>query len=44
MGHRLQIARENGVKYVLYSNTPIPQKIKMWLKKKGIDFFELLDE
>jgi len=42
MGTGLTIAREHGAQYRLYSNTPIPQEIKIWLQKKGIPFFEFL--
>jgi len=43
MGHRLNIAKQNGATYELFSNTPIPQSIKDWLTKKGIPFTEILD-
>lgn len=36
----LNIARENGAHYELYSNSPIPQNVKDWLTKKGISFTE----
>lgn len=39
----LSIASENGVRYELYSNSPIPQEIKNWLIKKGIPFVEFLE-
>ena len=42
MGSGLKIAREYGAKYKLYSNTVIPQEIKIWLTKKEIPFIELL--
>lgn len=38
MEGRLNIARQNGATYELYSNIPIPQVIKDWLTKKGIPF------
>ncbi|MCX7920466.1 MAG: pilus assembly protein [Clostridia bacterium] len=40
MGHRLKIAKDNGATYELHSNTPIPDNIKEWLRKKGIPFTE----
>ena len=43
MGDRLNIAKQNGATYELFSNTPIPQAIKDWLIKKGIPFTEILD-
>lgn len=43
MGHRLAIAKENGATYELFSNSPIPESIKIWLDKKGIPYTELLD-
>lgn len=43
MGDRLNIAKQNGATYELFSNTPIPQTIKGWLAKKGISFTEFLD-
>ena len=43
MGQRLQIARENGAEYVLFSNTPIPPKVKDYLDKKGIRYQETLN-
>jgi hypothetical protein len=43
MGTGLKIANENGAKYELYSNTPIPQEIKDWLTKKCIPFKEFLE-
>lgn len=43
MGDRLNIAKQNGATYELFSNTPIPQSIKDWLTKKGIPFTEFLD-
>jgi hypothetical protein len=42
MGDRLRIAKENGASYELFSNSPIPDKIKQWLTKKGIPFTEIL--
>ena len=42
MGDRLRIARENGVDYELFSNTPIPQNVKSWLELKGIKYYETL--
>ena len=42
MPQRLQIAREQGATFELFSNTPIPESIKEWLIKKGIPFTELL--
>ena len=41
MGTGLKIARENGAKYELYSETPIPQEIKDWLTSKEIPFKEI---
>jgi hypothetical protein len=41
MGHRLSIAKSCGAKYKLFSNSPIPQAIKDWLTKKGIEFTEI---
>ena len=38
MGDYLNIARNNGATYQLYSNTAIPQEIQDWLIKKGINF------
>lgn len=43
MGDRLRIAKENGATYELNSNSPIPQKIKDWLTKKGIGCTEWLN-
>ncbi|MDP9960383.1 hypothetical protein [Chryseobacterium lathyri] len=43
MGHRLQIATENGAKYELFSNTEIPENVKSWLSKKGIKYYETLE-
>ncbi len=34
MGERLRIAKENGATYELFSNTPIPDEIKVWLTQK----------
>ncbi|MFK8301724.1 hypothetical protein ACI75Y_02325 [Capnocytophaga stomatis] len=34
MGSRLKIAIENGANYELFSNTPIPNNVKDWLKKQ----------
>lgn len=42
MPQRLQIAREQGATFELFSNTPIPESIKEWLTKKGIPFTEIL--
>ena len=42
MGERLKIATNNGKQYFLFSNTPIPDYVKEWLSKKGIEFFETL--
>ena len=44
MGARLRIAGDHGASYELFSNTPIPMEVKMWLSKKGIEYTELLDE
>ena len=38
----LQIAREHGATFELFSNTPIPESIKEWLTQKGIPFTEIL--
>jgi len=43
MGDRLRIAKENGVEYQLFSNSKIPDKVKQFLDKKGIKYFETLD-
>lgn len=43
MGARLRIAKDNGVSYELFSNTPIPQNVKNWLDKKGIKYYEILN-
>jgi len=43
MGDRLRIAKENDATYELFSNTPIPESIKVWLRKKGIPFTEILN-
>jgi filamentous hemagglutinin len=43
LGHRLRIAREHGATFELFSNTPIPLHIKVWLTIKGITFTELLE-
>ncbi len=43
MGDRLRIAKENDATYELFSNTPISDKVKEWLSKKGIEFTETLD-
>ena len=43
MGHRLQIAKKHDATFELFSNTPIPQKIKAWLATKGIPCAELLE-
>ena len=42
MGDRLKIATNNGKLYILFSNTPIPDYVKEWLSKKGIEFLETL--
>lgn len=42
MPQRLQIAREHGATFELFSNTPIPESIKEWLTQKGIPFTEIL--
>ena len=42
MGKGLKIALENGAKYELHSNTPIPQGIKEWLIEMGIKYTEWL--
>lgn len=42
MGDRLNIAKQNGATYELFSNTPIPQSIKDWLTTKGITYTEIL--
>ena len=42
MGQRLSIAKKNGATYELFSNTPIPDSIKSWLDKKGIQYTEIL--
>jgi hypothetical protein len=43
MGDRLRIAKENDATYELFSNTSIPESIKVWLRKKGIPFTEILN-
>ncbi|MCU6752019.1 RHS repeat domain-containing protein [Bovifimicola ammoniilytica] len=43
MGDRLRIATQNNASYEIFSNTPIPNSIKMWLTKKGIHYTEILD-
>lgn len=43
MGQRMQLAKEAGASFELFSNTPIPQDIKSWLDKKGIKYTETLD-
>ena len=43
MGDRLRIAAQNNASYEIFSNTPIPNSIKMWLTKKGIHYTEILD-
>ena len=40
MGRGLEIASRNRASYMLHSNTPIPQSIKIWLTRKGIKFVE----
>lgn len=40
IGARNSIAKKNGATYELHSNTPIPNHVKEWLKKKGIPFSE----
>jgi hypothetical protein len=42
MGQRLNIAKQHGAQLKLFSNSPIPQFIKDWLTKKGIEFLEIL--
>jgi hypothetical protein len=42
MGRGLNVAKANGAIYELHSNSPIPQGIKNWLTKKGINFTEWL--
>ncbi len=43
MGDRKRIAIENGATYEIFSNTPIPDSIKEWLRNKDIPFTEILD-
>ena len=43
MGHRLQIARGHRATFEVFSNTPIPHHIQVWLTRKGIRFTELLE-
>ncbi|SFX74075.1 filamentous hemagglutinin [Thermoactinomyces sp. DSM 45891] len=43
MGSRLQIAKENGATYELYSNVPIPKVFKDYMNKKGIPYHGWLD-
>ena len=43
MGARLKIAKDNKVEYQLFSNSPIPDKVKNFLDTKGIKYFETLD-
>ena len=40
MGDRLRIAREHNATYELHSNSPIPDKVKEFLDRKGIKYFE----
>jgi hypothetical protein len=42
MGQRLNIAKQHGAQLKLFSNSPIPEFIKDWLTKKGIEFLEIL--
>jgi RHS repeat-associated protein len=42
MGERLKIATENNKSFELISNTPIPDGVKNWLGKKGIEFTEMV--
>ena len=42
MGRGLKVALECGASYHLHSNSQIPQIIKEWLTKKGIQFTEWL--
>lgn len=43
MGDRKRIANANGATYEIFSNTPIPDSIKEWLRNKDIPFTEILD-
>lgn len=43
MGDRKRIADDHGATYELFSNSPIPQKAKNYLDKKGIKYTEILD-
>ena len=36
------IAKKNGATYELFSNSPIPDFVKKWLKSKGVLFHEIL--
>ena len=38
----LNIAKDHGKKFIVYTNSPVPQAIKEWLTKKGIDLCEYL--
>ncbi len=40
IGEHLAIAKRNGATFELHSNTPIPQNVKDWLIKKGMQFTE----
>ena len=37
MGRGLKVANANGASYELHSNSPIPQPIKEWLTKGGLN-------
>lgn len=43
MGARLKIANDNGASYELFSNTFIPDHVKIWLNQKGIKYYETLE-
>lgn len=43
MAEGLKIEQENGATYELFLNSPIPDRIKEWLTKKGIPFTEILN-
>ena len=41
--HHLKIAEANGATLEVFSNTPIPKKVKKWLSQKKIKFTEFLE-
>ncbi len=42
IGSHVAIAKRHGKDFALFSNTPIPKDIKLWLNSKGIRYFETL--